>query len=246
MYLIPFLSIFLGWVIQGFLGIGSGIIATAILMFFFNAKSVVVSLSILAFVGTVFLAVKNYQGKLFLETVIPISFFSFVGVFIGSHFLEEVNKNLLEIFFGVIIVLTGVYDLLLRNKVKFSKNKTKLLLIVTGISGGLISGLIGGAGPIYAFFLNQTLTSKKAYKFIISFIFTLLNLERVVLYLFSEKLKGYFLPEIIIPGFIGTILGVFLGDFLSKSVPSHTFKKLVSLTIIISGFYFIFTGFSSF
>ncbi len=241
--MVSFLSVFIAWLVQGFVGLGSGIISTAILLFFFDPKKVVVSLSIIALIGTLFLSFSNYRGKFFLKEVFVLLFFSFLGAGAGSYLLKILSPEMVEFTFGIFVVITGIYDFLSQKKKFLFKLKLKnILAMLTGFFGGLISGLIGGAGPLYALYINQFFHSKEDFKFVISFVFTVLNLERIVFYLFSPELRGAFSSEIIIPALPGVFLGAFLGDLFSRKVSNKFFKEIVSISIIVFGVYFMFQG----
>ena len=245
MVFISFLAVLIGWIIQGFIGLGSGIISTAILLFFFEAKTVVVSLSILALIGTVYLSISNYRGKFFLKEILILAIFSFIGAGIGSYLLKIVNQKVVEEIFGLVIIFTGIYDLILKNKSILFPEKLKIPLgVLTGIFGGIVSGLIGGAGPLYAFYLNQYFHSKEDFKFVISFIFMILNVERIIFYVLSPELRTLFSPEIVFPGIVATVLGAYIGNTLTKNFSIEMFKKLVSISITIFGLYFLIRGFS--
>ncbi len=245
MIFISFFAVLIGWIIQGLIGLGSGIISTAILLFFFEAKTVVVSLSLLALVGTVYLSISNYRGNLFLKDIFVLAVFSFLGAGIGSYLLKVANQKIVEEVFGLVIIFTGLYDLFLKNKnIKFPKSLKIPFGALTGFLGGIISGLIGGAGPLYAFYLNQYFHSKEDFKFVISFIFVILNVERIVFYLSYPDLIEFFSSEIIIPGLLATVLGAYLGNMFTKGLSTDSFKKLVSLSITLFGVYFLIKGLS--
>lgn len=242
--MIAFLSVLIGWIVQGLIGLGSGIISTAILLFFFNAKEVVVSLSIIALTGTIYLSWKNFRGNFFLKEILILSIFSFIGAGIGSFLLEKLNPKDIELIFGIVITLTGIYDFYSQKKKIFIHSKHKTIFgVFTGTVGGIISGLIGGAGPLYALYLNQTIHNKNDFKFIISFVFVILNIERILFYLVSPELRTLFNWEIVIPGMVGVVIGAYLGNYLTGKLPTQKFKELVSLSIVIFGVYFIFKSF---
>jgi len=242
--MLSFVAVFLGWLVQGFLGIGSGIISTAILLFFYDAKSVVVSLSTIALIGTVYLSFINFRGKFFLKEVFVLSIFSFIGAGTGSYFLQIFDHKVIELIFGIVVIITGIYDLYSQKRKIYIHPKHKnVFAFIAGFIGGVISGLIGGAGPIYAFYLNQTLDKKEDFKFIISFFFAILNLERIFFYLISPELVKAFLPEIIIPGIFAVFLGAYIGDILSKKLSNRKFKEFVSIGIILFGIYFLYNSF---
>ncbi len=241
--MISFLAVFLGWIIQGFLGIGSGIISTAVLLFFYDAKTVVVSLSVVALLGTLYLSFLNYRGKLFFKDIFILSLFSFIGVCIGSYYLQILNQKFIYLVFGVVVVLSGLYDNFFKQKNTFiKKNSKKLSAAAVGIAGGIISGLIGGSGPLYAFYLNHRFNSKEDFKFVLSAVFSTLNIERMIFYLLSPDLNKNFLAEIMLPGTLGVFAGAYIGNLLTDKVSTVKFKKAVSISIIISGIYFVYKG----
>ncbi len=243
MAIISFIAVFAGWLVQGFLGIGSGIISTAILLLFYDAKTVVVSLSIIALIGTIYLAVLNFKGRLFLKEISILVLFSFLGAGIGSYLLEIVSHKFIEFTFGLVVIATGLYDLFAqKRKIYIPKKYKHIFASITGFIGGIISGLIGGSGPLYAFYLNQTFHDKENFKFVISFFFAILNVERIIFYLLSP-LKNYFNMEIILPSILAVFLGAYLGNYIAKVFPTKTFKELVSFSIIIFGVYFLYKGF---
>ena len=94
---------------------------------------------------------------------------------------------------------------------------------------------------MYAFFFNQISLDKQDFKFVISFFFFLLNIERVVVYTLSS-LEKYFNFEIILPSVIAVFLGAYIGHWLFKKVDTKKFKEIVSVSIILFGIYFVFKG----
>ncbi len=240
--LISFFAVLLGWIVQGFLGIGSGIIATAILLLFADAKTVVVSLAPIALIGTGYLALINFKRFVLMREVAILTLTSLFGVLLGSILLKSLPSNIILVIFGFVVVLTGLYDYYSQNKRILINSKHRgILASVIGFVGGIISALVGGAGPLYAFFFNQISLDKHDFKFVISFFFFLLNVGRVVVYLMSP-LKGYFNMQIIIPSVIAVFLGAYIGHWLFKKVNTKAFKEVVSISIVIFGFYFIVKG----
>ena len=241
--MISFLSVFLGWIIQGFLGIGSGIISTAVLLFFYDAKTVVVSLSVVALLGTLYMSYLNYRGNFFFNDVAILSLFSFIGIWAGSFYLQVLDQKYIYFVFGVVVVLSGLYDNFLKQRDTFVKRASKKLsAVLVGTVGGIISGLIGGSGPLYAFYLNHRFDSKEDFKFVLSVIFSALNVERIIFYLTSPDLNKNFSAEIIIPGILGVFAGAYIGNLLTDKISTEKFNKVVSISIIIFGIYFIYKG----
>ncbi|WP_457625231.1 sulfite exporter TauE/SafE family protein [Persephonella sp.] len=239
--MISFTAVLVGWIVQGLLGIGSGIISTGILLFFYEPKTVVVSLSIIALLGTAYLTAVNYRSKFFLKDVSLLIFFSFIGVGIGSFFLEELDHRKIELIFGIIVFLTGIYDFYAQKKKIFLQGKHKTVMgVLTGISGGIVSGLTGGAGPLYALYLNQTIHNKTDFKFVLSLVFTALNIERVFFYTLSPQLLQLFDPDILLPGIVAVFIGAYIGHRLTGKLSTQRFKESISVSITLFGIYFIY------
>ncbi len=240
-YILVFLSTILGWLIQGFIGIGSGIIVTAILILFMNVKTVIVSLTVTNIFGTGYLIITNRKSDFKLKKIFPILFFSIIGVFIGGYVLGIANTFIIKKVFGILIVFTGIYDYFVQTgKLKNFKLKSNLLTSsLIGLIGGFFSGLIGAAGTIYAMYFNQTIHDKKEYKFYISTVFFILLIVRAVYYIIDENTRYYYDHIFILVSIPAVFLGVFFGNLLTEKVHNTAFKKIVSVAIILMGIYII-------
>ncbi len=240
-YLLVFFSTILGWLIQGFIGIGSGIIVTAILILFMNVKTVIVSLTVTNIFGTGYLIFTNKSKHFNLKKVSTILFFSIFGVFIGGYVLGVANTYFIKKVFGFLIILTGIYDFAVQmGKLKNFRLKSNFITTsLIGLIGGFFSGLIGAAGTIYAMYFNQTIHNKKEYKFYISLVFFILLIIRAVYYLIDENTRYYYDHIFILVSIPAVFLGVFFGNLLTAKVHTTIFKKVVSISIILMGVYIL-------
>ena len=239
--LIIFLASFIGWFVQGFLGIGSGIIIPAILLFFINIKTVIVSLTVTNMFGVSYIIYKNRLKKFSLKRIYLITIASIVGVFIGSYLLGISDTQHIKLVFGTVVAVTGVYDLLVQtgNLRNLRIKRTKLNEIITGITGGIFSGLVGGAGSIYALYFNQLFVSKRVYKFYISILFLIILIFRGIYYYIDENTRQFYDLKFILLATLGLIPAVVIGNYLTKKVKPKTFKKVVAVSIICVGTYII-------
>ena len=240
-YLLVFLSTVFGWLIQGFIGIGSGIIVTAILILFMNVKTVIVSLTVTNIFGTGYLIFTNRTKHFNLKKIFAILLFSIIGVFIGGYVLGIADTFFIKKVFGFLIVLTGIYDYFVQiGKLKNFRLKSNLLTTsLIGLIGGFFSGLIGAAGTIYAMYFNQTIHDKKEYKFYISLVFFILLIVRAIYYLIDENTRYYYDHIFILVSIPAVFSGVFFGNLLTEKVHTTIFKKIVSISIILMGIYIL-------
>ncbi len=240
-YLLVFLSVIFGWLIQGFIGIGSGIIVTAILILFMNVKTVIVSLTITNIFGTGYLVLTNKTKHIDVGKIFIILLFSILGVFFGGYVLGVADTSFIKKIFGFLIIFTGVYDFLVQiGKLKNFRLKSNFLTTsLIGIIGGFFSGLIGAAGTIYAMYFNQTIQDKKEYKFYISLVFFVLLIVRAIYYLIDENTRYYYDYIFILISIPAVFLGVFFGNLLTEKVHTLLFKKIVSISIILMGIYIL-------
>jgi uncharacterized membrane protein YfcA len=239
--ILVFLSSFIGWIVQGFLGIGSGIIIPAILLFFMDIKTIIVSLTISNIIGILYIIYKNRLKKFSLKRIYAITFSSVVGVFIGSYLLGITDVVKIKLIFGVIVAITGFYDFLIQtgNIIRFKIKSSNFNALLVGFVGGIFSGLVGGAGSIYALYFNQTFFSKRVYKFYISVVFLIILITRSVYYFLDPNTKGYYDAKFIILTILGLVPGVIIGNYLTKKVKPKTFKKIVSISITLIGLYIV-------
>ncbi len=240
-YPLIFLVTLTGWFFQGFTGFGAGVFITAVLPIFIDTKVVIVSSAVSNLFGVVYLSLKNFTKRANFKILIPLSVGSFFGIWIGSYTLGIIESETLKLILGITIVSLGFYDFLIQTG-KFTNFKlpdTEMTGYTIGFFAGVVSGLLGTSGPLFAIYLNQKIHSKEEFKLIISVAFLIQALNRILFYVPNESVWKNFDFMFFIVSIPAVFIGVFIGNRLTEKIEVYTFKKLVSISIIIIGMYLI-------
>ncbi len=238
-YLIIFITTLTGWFFQGFTGFGAGVFITAVLPLFIDTKVVIVSSAVSNTLGVIYLSIKNFSKNAQFKVLIPLSVGSFVGIGIGSYLLGIIPSETLKFILGITVFTLGFYDLFIQSgKLKNLRlPETNLTGYTVGFFAGIVSGLLGTSGPLFAIYLNQKIHSKEEFKLIISIAFFIQAIFRIMFYVPNADVWSNFDVLFFLSSVPAVIIGVILGNRLTKKLKVETFKKVISVSIIIIGVY---------
>ena len=229
MYALLFLGSFLAAAISGAAGFGGALLLLPLLTNTLGTTLAVPILTIAQLIGNtsrVFLGFKEIEWKpvkSFILAAIPMSI-------IGAVSFVSIPKSLVSRGIGlaiVVFVLLKYYNLL-----KFEMNN-RIMFIGGGIVG-LISGLVGSAGPIgAALFLSLNL-SPVAYIASEAVTAVAMHITKTIVY---QKYLGMGLKELGIGLFMGfaMILGTWFGKRTIEKLPKETFIRFVGILLILIG-----------
>lgn len=158
-----------------------------------------------------------------------------VGMFLGFHFLSQVNSENLKPILGILVLTLLVLELL-RYRIDFRWiTKNSLSPVIFGILGGFGTTIGNAAGPVISIFLVSRGFSK--YKFIATaaWFFLIVNIAKLPLFyklnLITDKslvFNLWMLPSIGI--------GIFLGVKLLPKISQNFFNQFVYVMSGIAAF----------
>lgn len=159
----------------------------------------------------------------FLITAIPLTI-------LGSYLFVNISSQVIKIGIGVFLILLVIYRRMPVAQTKWS-NKGMLL---GGSLTGLLSGLVGSAGPLgAAFFLGLNL-APTAYIASEAFTALIMHLIKTVVYgkyaliASTELAYGLFIG-------IAMILGSWTGKRIIEILPKKYFRLLIEILLFLSG-----------
>lgn len=180
------------------------------------------------------MAVASYRNKIAWSVLVRFLPLAFLGVFIGSQFLANINADQFLTFLGVTIILMialGIY-LDFRPATFMRKPITAYLM---GFLGGVISVIANAAGPIFSLFLLEQKLDKGTYVSTRAWAFFIINLLKLPLYIGlglltveSAETSLYALP--------GLALGSFIGYHFLKKVNPIQFKWMIRIMSTLAAF----------
>lgn len=139
-------------------GFGYALIATPLLTFVFDAKSVVVMNIILANVSNI-VVLYHMRRHIDVKRVIFLSLGGILGVPVGVYLLSWLDPLMIKLAIAVIVVPSSLV-LLLGHSHQFKRDH--LGCSVAGFAGGILTASTSlGGPPVVLFLINQGLTLEK-------------------------------------------------------------------------------------
>ena len=229
---IIFMSVFLGAIIKGAVGIGMSMFSVPIIAFFLPPTTAMILLCVPVLITNILqMQIKKGVGSYrFLPMFIALIF----GIIIGCNLILEINLSTISQIIAVSIIFAAIINLFGINIKYINPNLERKLTIPLGF----FSGIIGGLSSMYSPFILAYLVST--------------NLEKEAL--IRTMATMYFIGSIFIfPIWIynglGTlndliwsclllfpaILGQKIGTGIRSKISNENFKKIILYTLMIIG-----------
>ena len=226
----------LTYAVQSTFGFGAGLISLPFLSILIGAKtSIGINLIFQTLTGMLlFWAWKDVSFKR-----LPVFlFWVTIGIVVGTLFLTHVDDYLLEIFLGFYLVLYASKQIwghwFPEHAVMTSFKAGPLYALVTGVSGGLVSGAFGTGGPMLVSFIKSLALPKDNMRATILLVMFFCNIIRIAMSLqvgqFDEKVFTYALYAL--PFFIA---GIFSGSIIVRILSEKQFRSSINFIILAAG-----------
>ncbi|MBN2851190.1 MAG: sulfite exporter TauE/SafE family protein [Clostridia bacterium] len=226
------------YAVQGISGFGKSLVATPILSFFIPANEVIAIMILTGLLANFYMLLKTFRysniRKIWVMILLGIG-----GVMTGVRVLSFVPVKELKIAMGVMVVISAI---LLASGYKLRIKEGHFAYGAAGLTSGFLSGLLSMGGPAIVLFLQNQDHEKHEFRgnltlfFFFTGIFAIASLfmnHLVTSDVISKSL--FFLPA--------SLIGVFLGNYLSHKINEKVFKKIIILILFLAGISAVITSF---
>tara|TARA_R110001632_G_scaffold90403_1_gene194216 strand:- start:11895 stop:12620 length:726 start_codon:yes stop_codon:yes gene_type:complete len=228
--------LFLAGLITGFSKFsvgGMGLLVLPIVMIAFpgpEALGVLLPLYII----TDLMAIASYRSKIDWSVLARFLPLAFLGVFVGSYFLANVDADQFLTFLGVtIIAMIGLGLYLDFRPAAFMRKPWAAYSM--GFFGGVISMIANAAGPIFSLFLLEQKLEKASYVSTRAWAFFIINLVKLPFYI-GLGLLSVESTEASLYAIPGLIIGSFIGFHFLKKVNPIQFKWMIRIMSALTAF----------
>lgn len=221
-------------VVQRVSGFGFGIFVMTMLPYIMPTYPEATALSaLLAGTLSVIVVVQMWR-YINLKHLLPILTAFFVTSWISIQFLEYIDKKMMQIIFGSVLIVLSIYFFIISERV-YVKPLIWIQALLGSISG-VMGGLFNMQGPPAVLYFVASEKDKEHYLAITQAYFLVGNLFMTVVRYF----KGY-LTEYVGWGYLYGITGVFIGFYIGKEVfkrvSNNLLRKLIYGFMAVSGVY---------
>lgn len=233
-----------GIIFQTVVGFGvSSFITPALLVYFNPPIAVTVTLLMATVLCLVVLYSERNQSELSWPIVVRLFIAAVPGLLIGSYVVTRIDKSLLQIIVGLLIILGAVVQ------EHIFPRPTKQLAVSRGINvSGFVAGLLNAsaaqAAPPLVLWMRTHKSRPNQLRHNLAAAFILMNLASIMTIHFlkhgSLSAKGFEIFLLLLPL---VILGNVLGRFINTKIDMKHHRSIVLLSLIVIGLVTVGLGF---
>lgn len=217
-------------------GFGSSTLLIPVAVSFFDLKMAVFLVACFHLFNNLF-KVRIFWRKIDFKTCVLFGIPSIVFAFIGARFITVLPMQTVRIILGIFLICYALFTLV---KPKFSVTENKANAFLGGSLSGFLAGLIGMGGAIRSSFLVAFNLPKEVYVATSAMIAVVIDLTRIPTYIFTRAVEWssdfVLIPLLVLSAYIG----VRIGKVLLSKINQETFRRLVSVALLLAGIKILF------
>jgi hypothetical protein len=173
-----------------------------------------------------------FWNKIDFKTFLLFGIPSIILAFIGAALISVIPVDIIKSILAVFLIIYSIYTIV---NPKFALKKTKAHAVVGGSFSGFLAGLIGMGGAIRSAFLIAFNLPKEVYIATSAMIAVVIDVARIPTYFFTNAVQGSWHYIFLLFLFVSAYLGVKTGKILLKRINQKTFRKIVSIALLLVG-----------
>ena len=227
------LSIFVGGIVKGSVGIGMSMFSVPIIAFILPPTK---AMMILCFpvIVTNFIQM-NIKKGIGTYRFLPMFIMLFAGILIGGKLILNLNFKTISIIIALTIIFFTLINFFGLNLKKIKQNNEKILSVIIGFFSGILGGLSTFYAPPIITFLVSLNLEKESF---IRTTATMYFLASVPLYssLIYHGLGNFYDLLISLVVTAPALLGQYFGTKIREKLSNEIFRKTILSILIIIGF----------
>ena len=230
--IIIFMSVFLGAIIKGAVGIGMSMFSVPIIAFFLPPTTAMILLCVPVLITNILqMQIKKGIGSF---RFLPMFIALILGIIIGCNLILEINLSLISQIIAISIIFAAIINLFGINIKYINPNLERKLTIPLGFFSGIIGGLSSMYSPYILAYLVSTNLEKEA---LIRTMATMYFIGSIFIFpiwiynglgTFSDLIWSSLL-------LLPAILGQKIGTSIRSRISNENFKKIILYTLMIIG-----------
>lgn len=226
------LATFLGGLMQGLSGIGFGLIVASLLGSHLDLSTMTIIIMSISSVLSLRISIKyrqyiKWRGiALIIAIGIP---FRLVATLFDTKWG---TGNGAKITLGVTLLLLALLSFL-TDALQIRYRQTPLAEISVGLIGGIVGGVFGVGGPIYALYFLWRYQNKQQYNASLQMVFLSLNIVSLVSYSLESSFQPNMLLELGV-GLVTAVVGLMIGLAFFERINTVLAKRIAYAFILLS------------
>lgn len=228
---IVFASLTIAYAIFGIASFGAALISAPVLAHRIPVANVVPLLALLDFIAAAANGVK-LKAKIDFRELAWLVPLMVAGSIFGVLLLISLPSGPTATALGFFTVSYGIYGLFPHPQ---QGPIGRIWVVPFGLIGGLVSGLFGSGGFIYAIYLSRRLNDKDAMRATQSALIGLSTATRAVMFLVAGSYNDNRMIAMAIAGLPALFLGLYIGHRISTRLSREQFVRILCVVLIGTG-----------
>ena len=228
-----FLSVFIGGIVKGSVGIGMSMFSVPIIAFILPPTKAMMLLCFPVIV-TNFVQM-NIKKGISNYRFLPMFLMLFIGILIGGKLILSINFKTISIIIALTIIFFTLINFFGLNLKNIKQKNEKILSVIIGFFSGILGGLSTFYAPPIITFLVSLNLEKESF---IRTTATMYFLTSIPLYssLIFHGLGNFYDLLISLVVTAPALLGQYFGTKIRKKLSNEIFRKTILSILIIIGF----------
>ena len=230
--IIIFISVFLGAIIKGAVGIGMSMFSVPIIAFFLPPTTAMILLCVPVLITNIL----QMQIKKGISSFrfFPMFIALILGIIIGCNLILEINLSMISQIIAISIIFAAIINLFGINIKYINPNLERKLTIPLGFFSGIIGGLSSMYSPYILAYLVSTNLEKEALIRTMATMYFIGSIFIFPIWIYNGlgTLSDLIWSSLLL---FPAILGQKIGTSIRSRISNESFKKIILYTLMIIG-----------